>query len=796
MPEPTPRNVKERNTKEFLRIARERFEQGQAASEKQRKRVLDDLAFYAGGEKQWDAETLKNRQAQQGVAGMPPVPARPCLTINKVREPVHQVINQERQSDMGIQLVPADDWGELAPPVSEEEIELREGLVRRIQRESEAADARTWAFTRAAIAGEGYYAVYTRYLPGKPTYYRDKEVYVRRLFNQSSVTLDPAHEQPDGSDCEWEFIGGDMAWDRYLREHPLAAKRGDEAQSDDDVFRALGEEYPQWFTTADDGKKSARVVEYFYTEWKNKTLVELPDGRALWEDELPEGFPDDQIVDRREVAEKHIKWAKIDASRIIVETDWEGPDMPIVKVVGEELQPFDNERRVEGMVRPARDACQGFNAMVSKWVETVGLAPIPPFQIWEGQAAGYETWYQAATTRTLPYLPSRLVSPETGQPFPNLPARTPVDTPIQAIAASVQLFDEAIKSTTMVPSVQLGHATDAQLKSGKAIDSLKEQGLLGTSHLLDNLRRSIRYEGQIENNLLYPIYGRPGRLARMLTGENEPKTVRIGGSNGQGGAVVGQTIMPGGVGPMGAPQPGPLPGTLPSGPSGPPPPTPSKTYTLTKDANFNVIVKVTRNADSAREEESSFIGGMLQQNPEMMAIFGDLYFKYRDGPGHDEMAERAEVMLDPKIQQMRAAKQQGMQIPPEAQAQMAQLKQQLDEAHGIMQKAQAELKDRAEQHQHEQETKLKIAQMAHDQAIELQRMKDATSIEVARITAASRHLETEREAQEEAMALAQQQAHEANEAAIDRAHELDKAQMGHQNAMDMQQSQPPDQPEA
>ncbi len=143
MPEPTPRNVKERNTKEFLRIARERFEQGQAASEKQRKRVLDDLAFYAGGEKQWDAETLKNRQAQQGVAGMPPVPARPCLTINKVREPVHQVINQERQSDMGIQLVPADDWGELAPPVSEEEIELREGLVRRIQRESEAADART-----------------------------------------------------------------------------------------------------------------------------------------------------------------------------------------------------------------------------------------------------------------------------------------------------------------------------------------------------------------------------------------------------------------------------------------------------------------------------------------------------------------------------------------------------------------------------------------------------------------------------------------------------------------------------
>jgi len=234
------------------------------------------------------------------------------------------------------------------------------------------------------------------------------------------------------------------------------------------------------------------------------------------------------------------------------------------------------------------------------------------------------------------------------------------------------------------------------------------------------------------------------------------------------------------------------------GVQGPPasaPPKPPKTYTLTKDANFNVIVKVTRNADSLREEESSFIGGMLQQNPEMMAWFGDLYFKYRDGPGHDEMAERAEVMLDPKIQAVRQAKQDGGQMPPEAQAQLAQLKQQLDQAHEVMQKAQSELKDRGEQHKTEQETKLKIAQLQHDEAIQLQQMRDATAIEVARIAAASRHLVTATEAREEAIALAQQQAHEADQAEMDRQHELDKAQMGHQNAIEMQQAQPPDQPQ-
>ncbi len=781
-------------TLELLKQARERFEQGQKATAKQRQRILDDLAFYAGGEHQWDAETLRNRQAQQGVAGLPPVPARPCITINKVREPIHQVLNQERQSDMGIQLVPADDWGELAPPVSEEEIELREGLVRRIQRESEAADARTWAFTRAAIAGEGYYRVLTRYVPGKPQYYDDKDVFVARIYNQSSVTLDPAHEQPDGSDCEWEFIGGDVPWDRAKREHPRLANgdRNRWANADDAAFRALGEEYPGWYTETGE-TKSVRIVEYFYTEWTNQTLCKLSDGRAFWEDELPADFPEDQILETREVPQKAIKWAKIDATQILEETDWEGPDMPVIKVLGEELQPFDNERRAEGMVRPARGAQEGFNAMVSKWVESVGLAPIPPFQMPEENIGPYGAWYQLANTRTLPSLPYISFDAQ-GRPLAK-PERTNVDTPIQAIASSVQMFDEAIKSTTMVPSVQLGHSTDAQLKSGKAIDSLKEQGLLGTSHLLDNLRRSIRYEGQIENNLLFPIYGRPGRLARMLTGENEPKSVRIGGSNGQPttGGVVGASPAGGGQfhpGPTGTP-PVPSMGAQPNaGPQGPPP-APPKTYMLTKDANFNVIVKVTRNLDSRREEESSFVGTLLQANPELMAWFGDLFFKNQDGPGHDEMAERAEVMLDPKIQAMRAAKQQGSTMPPEATAQIAQMKQQLDQAHQVMQQAQNELKLKGEQHQREQETKLKLAQMAHDQAIEIQKMKDASALAVARLTSAANVLDQTHEDAEEAIALAQQQQHEAEQNALDREHELDQAQMGHEHALEQGQQSPP-----
>ena len=104
-----------RDDSKFLKIARERFEQATSADLKQRERELADLRFYSGD--QWSPETRQSRAGQPANAtnGLPPVPARPCLTINKVREPVRQVLNNERQSDFGIELVAADDFGELSP---------------------------------------------------------------------------------------------------------------------------------------------------------------------------------------------------------------------------------------------------------------------------------------------------------------------------------------------------------------------------------------------------------------------------------------------------------------------------------------------------------------------------------------------------------------------------------------------------------------------------------------------------------------------------------------------------------
>lgn len=788
---------------DFLQLAKSRFQQGQTADKNQIQRELDDIKFYNG--EQWPDDVKAARAGQNASNGLPPVPARPCITINKVRQPVRQVLNQERQADMGVEIAPADDFADVqgAPQIDHSEIELREGLVRRIQRESQAQDARTWAFARAVQAGRGYYGVMTRFvkqnMTGRPDpSWWDQEIYVQRFYNQAAVTLDPAHEQPDGSDAEWAFVATDIPWDQY---HAMFPRAKDDAKNQlnddlsDEEFRGLGDQEPGWFhLEGPEGKKirMCRVVDYYYTERTSKLLALLPDGSTMWADDVPPGTA---ILETRQVIQKSIKWAKIDGVQVLEETDWPGNYIPIIKVVGEELQPHDTERRVEGMVRPGREANQGFNFMVSKWVEMIGLAPLTPLMVEEGQVEGYEEWYNQANTRTLPYLPYKMTNLDGGKaaapPFP-----APREVPIAPVAASVQMFDEAVKDTTGVPASTLGD-TDPTLKSGRAIKAVLDQSRQGTSNYLDNLARSIRQEGIVINDLLYPIYGnRPGRLARIINGQGEAQTI-----------LIGKPFTMEGDGKFRRPQ------LAQEGAQG------VQRYQLTKDASFNVAVKVTKDFDTRREQIVAMLGDMFTANPELMGVYGDIYFNNLDAPGHKQMAERAKAMLVPPVQKLLEGEQQGQASNPVDQMKLQQQGQMIDElSQQVQQQAQiintkqVESQAKLQQAQVDGQVKLEEARIKAETDLAIERLKAETAKQIAllkgTIDASLQNDEQRFEHAEKAVdrhhehvtlqkqtQLAEAQAENAArrgfaQGEVEHAHTSEQQERGHQQAIEMQERQP------
>ncbi len=749
--------------KERLARARASFKAIQTAEASQRERENADIQFYDGD--QWPADVKVARAGMNASNGLPPVPARPCLVINKAREPVRQVLNQERQSDIGVTIVPADDFGGMGEPVSDQEIELREGLVRRIQRTSDAASARTWAFERATIAGRGYYGVMTRFGDG-PT--RDKEIFIRRFYNQGAISLGP-HEEPDGSDVEEAFIGSFISTDQFIADYAPDGTPDEFMRriGDDDDFRTELEQYKDWYREDGEGDKKRKMIhicEHWYTERTSRKLVFLSDYRDVWDDELTAADKalmndaDGNPIGSRQVVEKQIKFEIIaGGTQTYDETDWDGHYIPIIKVLGEELQPYDSERRCEGMVRPGRDAGIGFNVMISKLVETVGLTPIPALILDPESIENYEEWYKVAATRALPYLPQRTRGDD-GREFREA-HRPSVDPNLQPLAMATQMFSEGVQSTMGVHDPSFGKV-DPRLKSGKAIQSVVEQDQHGTSNYMDNLHRSVHFEGLVINDLLYPTYGRPGRIAKMIGRDNETRTI----------PMHKPFVMQGGK-----------PQTVPEGTPG------AQTYTLSKDAKLNVAIKVTKQADLRRDETAQFLGQLIQSNPEkFMAEFGDMFFNVLDVPEHKEMAERAKMMLDPRILASMDAKKQGMDVPPSVMAKMAQQGKQLKELEGIAHAQQQKLDTESVK----AEADLKKAAMNADKDIRIKQMELSAKaeeaakdreVELAKAEIAAKATSLSLFMEERARIGSQQ--HEAGIAAADAAHEADMSQQEHAQAI-------------
>lgn len=734
---------------EFMGLAHKRWDQGEEANREQLARENEALRFAAGEE--WPEDLQAMRAGMDAANGLPAVPAKPCLALRSILDPINQLNGDAEDSDLGFELIPADDFEELIGPIDDTEIKLREGLVRRIQRNSDASDARLWGFDRGMKCGRGYWGVMTRYVEGKSN---DQEVYVDRFYNQNGIILDPAHEKPDGSDAEWGFGGSDhVPWDDYEDLYPDAYDGSPNAilDTDDDDFTALGDEVPGWYTV-EEGVRYCRVANYYYTIKTPKKLATLADGSVEWEKDLPDGVTP---VSVRTVMDKQVMWAKIDGKNKLQETKWPSPYIPIVKYIARELQPYDDQHRYEGIVQPAIDAARGEDYMVSQLVWQIGLAPVPQIMMAGGQDEGFEKEYLLAPTRALPVLHYNQTDLY-GRPAPP-PFKTPTNTEIGPIATAVGMFKQAFQAATESHGPSHGES-DPALRSGKAINAVVANDKHGSSNYITNWARSISYEAKIINSLLYPIYGtKPGRIARIV----DP-------SNNQESVMIGQHFTMQGAGKMARP--------VKADPNAPN----AKKYQLTKDAKFNCVVTVTKKYQTIRQEEAAMLGQVIAASPEqMMPVYGDIWFKHQDGPGHEELAERAKLMLAPQVQQGIAAKAQGLDIPPPVQAHIAQLTQEKQQVVQLLQKAQMLLNNESIK----RDTELQRTKMDNDNAIELAHINNAAKIEAARISAAKQTADPGAEAQEELLATGIQHAQENFASEADHQRELQKMQAQH--ALDM-----------
>ena len=596
---------------------------------------LDDLRFMAGSPDnswQWPSDVLATRGSLQGQT----INARPCLTINKLPQHVRQVTNEQRQNRPSGKVIPADDQAD--PQVAE----VFDGLVRHIEYMSDADVAYDTACDNQVTYGEGYIRLLTEYCD-ENTF--EQDIRIARVRNSFSVYMDPMIQDPCGADAKWCFITEDLLKEDYERMFPKAMP------VTSIMSQGVGDpSLTQWISS-----NTVRIAEYFYVDVQRKTLNMYPGGQTAFD-----GTPEDEFLRAqfgdpmrsREADRKQVKWIKTNGYEILEEQDWAGKWIPVVRVVGNE---FEVEGRVyiSGLVRNAKDAQRMYNYWVSQEAEMLALAPKAPFIGYGGQFEGYEHQWKTANTTNWPYLE---VNPDAtdgaGSMLP-LPQRAQPPMAQQGLIAAKMGASEDLKTVTGQYDASLGATSNE--RSGRAILAREKQANTGTFHYVDNLARAVRYITRQIVDLVPKIYDTE-RVARIIGLDGQTQMARFNPMQpepvreirDERGIVIEKIYNPG-VG------------------------------------KYDVVVTTGPSYLTKRQEAMDAMSQILQGNPNLWAVAGDLFVKNMDWPGSEELAERIKKSIDPRLLQdqddpaLQAANQQIQAMQQEMQ-QMAGMLQRVQQS--------------------------------------------------------------------------------------------------------------------
>ncbi|WP_341918676.1 portal protein [Polaromonas sp. YR568] len=548
----------------------------------------EDLRFANGDPDngyQWEEGRRKQREHEK----------RPCLTINKVKQHNRQITNDARQNKPSVRVYPVDDGAD------KKTAEIFNGIIRHIEANSDADTAYDTACEFAVDAGLGYWRVTTGYSSDDSF---DQDIFIEAVRNPLNVYL-YGYTKVDGSDATHGFVFEDMPKKDYEGRYP-----------DCEPVGWSNTENTDWLN-----EEKIRVCEYFRVVEEKDTLIAGPDGETKLLSEIKEADPElakaimaDETYKKRKVAKKLVKWYLIAGKQINDRRDWLGKYIPIVRVIGEEVE-IDGKIDRKGHTRAMKDAQRMYNYWTSAAVEFVALQGKQPYIAPAEAITGLESFWDGLNSRNDPYLPYNSVDAN-GNPIP-APQRQQPPVMAQAYVQGMGIASEEMKMASGQYDASIGAKSNET--SGVAITARQRQGDNATFHFTDNKARSICFTGKILVDLIPKVYDTP-RIVRMLGEDGSDEMVKI--DPGQKASLTEERDqLAGQVRKIFNPNVG----------------------------RFDVTVAVGPSYNTKRQEAFAALNEMAARNPQLLQVAGDLIMKAADFPMADQLAERMEKTLPPGL---------------------------------------------------------------------------------------------------------------------------------------------------
>jgi hypothetical protein len=580
-----------------------------------RTRQVEDLRFGLADD-QWPEDLRRLRE--DDLDG-----ARPCLTINKISAHARQITNDMRQNRASVRILPVDDAADI------ETAKILQGMVRHIEHTSNAGMAYDVAAETQVLCGIGYIRVNLEVVD---ELYNYQNLVIKPVRNPFGVYFDPWVEDNAGADATRVFITDHMSENQFMRMYPDAEK----------VSWDMAGQGDGWVD-----KDRIRIAEHWWIQEVQKDYVFVqprvmpgmiaPPPEPVLAEEIY-GYEDTLlVVGERKVTEKELRYQKI-AGDIFLEGGEDGDLLPgryipVVRVPREDFY-IEEERYTLGIVHRAKDAQRAYNYAMSTNIETAALQPKAPWLVGVEAISGHEDLYAMANQKNLPYLPYNEYDEQARQLQP--PMRQPPPQPNAQMHALMENANNDLQSVIGQYNASLGETSNE--RSGLAIHNRQKAGDMSNFHFVDNMAQAVRHVGRIIVDLIPHVYDTE-RVARILGEDGAAQQIKLspgGAGETQDENGEKQTIYDVGVG------------------------------------KYDVAVSTGPSFNTKREEAFESMSAIVDGNPQLWNVIGDLMVKNMDWPGAEEMAERLNKMIPAELK--------GEDDPmAAAQQQIAEMEQQLAE---------------------------------------------------------------------------------------------------------------------
>lgn len=469
------------------------------------------------------------------------------------------------------------------------------GLIRNIEAQSRAEVAYIKALEHAAICGMGHFRIVTEYARDDAW---EQDLRIRPVISPFGVVWDAGSRDPVRIDANHCFVLERMTRREFERRFPDAVPES---------WDAASKLYPRWY----DGD-FVHVAEYWYKKRVRRLLVLTKDGTSLWADDVEERHPglldrmrqDGFIVREREVEARKVCQVLLSGHDVLSDvSEWPGQSIPVIPVLGEEVDIGDSVVRY-GLVRHARDPQRLWNLHRSSLAEAIAMAPKAKWLGTTDQIAGLEHFWRDANRSAYPFLPYK---PDPQAPGP--PQRVTPDLPSQAVLADLALASQDFETTVGIYPASLGEPSNE--RSGRAVLARQREGDVGTFAYIDNLRRAVEQCGRVLIECIPRIYDTQ-RAVRVLNedGTTEFLTLNLHAAGG-------------------------------------------RLYDVAA-GKYDVVADAGLSYSTRREEARESLMVFMQAMPQQASLISDLFAKYQDWPGAEEIERRfrrqliAQGVVEPK----------------------------------------------------------------------------------------------------------------------------------------------------